>query len=72
MMRECTTIVRAFLSIDDVSTTGATLDACAAVRKGSGVREVRAYGSPSRDVTAVKTSEATASFAPSPSTTTQP
>ena len=59
--------------VDDVSTTGATLDACAQVLKVAGVASrAGAYGGASRAVTTLNTSAAIAPFARSPSSTIQP
>ena len=56
--------------VDDVSTTGATLDACARVAEGGGrARGARSYRSASRERTTVAISSATTSFACSPSIT---
>ena len=56
--------------VDDVSTTGATLDACARVLKQAGVREVRALTAARvAPATAVATSAATTSTGRAASTT---
>jgi predicted amidophosphoribosyltransferase len=56
----------------DVSTTGATLDACAQVLEAGGVRGARAYRGASRGATALTTSAAISSFDRSPSSVTHP